>query len=419
MRKTIFFLILSWVPVQIFGDVNYIDITKITDNNELVNSFAFIRGNKQCYDHLIIRWDCETPREEMLEELQGFYKRFSALPVKNEELFLLLGDISSYIYNLSIDDTLYYDKTVGYFKSAQDLNPDDYRVYWFLGRFYATENNRLEAVSRYFQAEKLLPFEHPSAFWDDYAYSMYIANKLSHCIRAMDMAKYFTGNPGRFEQQYGESVNRLIVEADKDQSYAIGDIWTNVIEKSVTFTSRPMGIKIMVDSTWKVSVKPYQDHQSGFGIYPPVIMTKEMKQFSPIIGILIKSANDGDNLNDYISGLISKYKSATRISYMNKYPDMVAYEVKDSTYYPEHGGAHHIVVGIERNAPKYPGLLLEDMAVYSDGSTGEPKNYSHVALKDRFRGRMFYTILLDTSEDIFDESFRVFKRMYDDRIIIE
>jgi hypothetical protein len=419
MKKAIFILVLSCIPTWIFADVNYIDISKITDNNELVNTFAFIRGNKKCYDRIVVIWNCETPKDEMLDRLHIFYNKLSALPAGNEELCLLIGDISGYIYNINCEDTVYYDIAESYYRKALALNPDDYRVNWFMGHFYAGVNNRLDASFRFLEAEKHLPYEHPSAFWNDYADAMYISNKPAHCIRAMDMVKYLDGKPGDFEQQYGPKVYNLIVPVDKDLSYSKDDIWTSVIERSGTFTSRPLGTKILVDSTWKVSVNGYSNHQCGFGIYPTAILSKNQRYFSPGIEIYMEPVNDDVNLNDYINSVTSKYKSVRQISYMNKYSKMVAYEIKDSSAYTDFGGAHYIIVGIERDAPRYPGLLLENMVFSSDGSIGELPYHTLVTQKDRFKGRIFYTIVLNTSEDVFDESYRIFRRMYDDRIIIE
>jgi hypothetical protein len=419
MKKAIVILIMLCIPAWTFADVNYIDISKITDNNELVNTFAFIRGNKKCFDRIVTKWDCETPQDEMLIELHNFYNRLAALPAGNEELCLLIGDVSGYIYNINCEDTVYYDIAESYYRKAQALSPDDYRVYWFMGHFYCGVNQKPEAVSRFLEAEKHLPYEHPSAFWNDYAYSMYISNKPAHCIRAMDMVKFIDGKPGNFEQQYGSSVNKLIVPVDRDMSYSKDDIWSSVIERSGTFISRPLGIKILVDSTWKVSVKGYSNHQCGFGIYLTAIMSKDQRYFSPGIEIYMEPVNDDADLNDYINSETSKYRSVRQISYMNKYSNMVAYEIKDSSAYTDFGGAHYIIVGIERDAPRYPGLLLEDMVLSSDGSIGELPYYAIISQKDRFKGRIFYTIVLNTSEDVFDESYRIFRRIYDDRIIIE
>ena len=45
----LFFLVLN--TVQIFANVNYIDISKISSDKKFVEAFNFIRDNKQYYDH--------------------------------------------------------------------------------------------------------------------------------------------------------------------------------------------------------------------------------------------------------------------------------------------------------------------------------------------------------------------------------
>jgi hypothetical protein len=235
----------------------------------------------------------------------------------------------------------------------------------------------------------------------------------------MDKVKSISGKEGSFEAQLGSTIYKSIVPVDKDKDYSKGDIWTVRKGEKITFTSRPLGIKILIDSLWGLSFSDYQKHQSVFSVTPSPISNKKGKQIEYTVAILFKTANDKDELNDYIDNLISKYPNKTKINFSGKYEKMTAYEIKDKKMYKDIGGAHLYMIGIERNAPKYPGLLLEYPVAMPEGNAGEVSYYNASESKNRFTGKIFYAIILDTAEDIHDKSFEVFKAFFDDQIIIE
>jgi len=133
----------------------------------------------------------------------------------------------------------------------------------------------------------------------------------------------------------------------------------------------------------------------------------------------MKTASDKDKLDDYINNFVSKYPNKTRITFSDKYDKMVAYEIKDKTMYQDIGGGHLYLIGIERNVPKYPGLLLENSTKLPDGNDGQVSYYMASDSKDRFKGKIFYSIMLDSCEDIHNQSFSIFKTLFEQQIIIE
>jgi len=77
------------------------------------------------------------------------------------------------------------------------------------------------------------------------------------------------------------------------------------------------------------------------------------------------------------------------------------------------------MVGIERKVPDYPGLILESPVALSGGEMGKVSYYTASNSKNRFKSRIFYLIMLDTCEDIHEQSFAVFRTLFDKQIIIE
>ncbi len=416
MRNIVTLFTLTLITLQTSANVNYIDIDKITHDSKLITAFNIIKDNTKYYDHWSNQWSYDKPKQDLITQLREQYKSFSTLAT-NEETLLLLGDIAHYLYNM--DDTAYYSIAEKNYLEAIRSNPKDYRAYWFLGYHYALSNVPVLAIDNFIKAEKILPSQQPADFWNDYAWATAVANMPSHCIYAMDKVKSISGKEGSFQQQLGETIYKRITPVDKNQSYGKKDIWTASQGNQIAFTSRPLGIKILVDSTWGVTLNDYQKNQTAFILNPPAIANKKGKEIHYTIAILMKTANDNDKLNDYVSRLISKYPDKKQISFSDKYEKMIAYEIKDKTMYQDIGGGHLYLIGLERNAPKYPGLLLENPVPIPEGNSNEMNYYVASDSKDRFKGRIFYAIILDSCEDIHAQSFAVFKSLFDNQIIIE
>jgi len=417
MKKTIIFLIGTLITINTFANVNFIDLSKISSDSKYETAFNFIKDNQHLYDHWTNQWNYTKPKEELIKNLREHFTIFSAIETKNEELFLLLGDIAHYLYNL--DDTSYYSVAINNYKSAIKINPKDYRPYWFLGFHYALSNVPTHAIDNFLKAQELLTTKQPADFWNEYAWATAVTNMPSHCIYAMDKVKKILGTAGSFEAQLGQTIHKRIVEVDKDKSYKKEDIWTASKGEKTMFIARPLGIKILVDSTWKISIYDYNKHQGAFIINPPTIKNKKGREIHYTVAIMMKSATSEEKLEDYTNSFVSRFPDKNKIAFSDKYDRMIAYEIKDKTMYQDMGGGHLYMVSIERDAPEYPGLLLENPSILPNENSGKVNYYTAQDSKNRFKGKIFYLIMADSSEDIHDQSLAVFKNLFDNQIIIE
>lgn len=399
------------------ANVNFIDITKISNNQELILAYNYIKDNKQFYDHWSEKWTYPIPKRELIKNLQDKYNAFSSLSSTNAELYLLLGDIAHYLYNL--DDTIYFAKAVSYYNNARKTDPEDYRSYWFLGFHYALSNVPLPAINNFFAAEKVLPQHQPAEFWNDYAWTAAVTNMPSHCIYAMDKVKSISGTPGTFEMQLGENIRSKIEPVNKLNSYKKESIWTVKKGKLTTFISRPLGIKLLFDSVWTFFVYDYKKQESAFILNPPAIKDKQGKDIHFTLAIFMHVANKEDKLEDYLQKFIAKFPSKRLVKPGGKYAKMIAWEIEDNTKYKEMGGGRLHIIGVEREAPAYPGLLLENPVDLPTSEPGQVAYYRAANSKDRFKGRILYAFLLDTSYDINEESLTIFNTLVNEQIIIE
>lgn len=417
MKLTLISIIFLFALINAAGNINYINFSKISRDSKYEVAFSTIKANLQYYDHWSNEWNYPISKEELIKMLRRNYSDFSAILPKSAELFLLLGDISHYLYNL--DDTNSYIQAVENYNSAIKTSPTDYRGFWFLGYHYALSNAPDSAIQNFLKAEAFLPSQPPIDFWNNYAWATAVANMPTHCIYAMDKIKSITGSAGNFEIQLGQSIRKRITDLNPDSSYNKEELWTANEGKKTTFISRPLGIKVLIDSVWNLAIYDYSNRQSAFIINPPTLISPKGKEISYTIAILMKVAGKTEKLDDYINNFVSPYPAKNKISFSDKYAGTIAYEIKDKSSYQNMGGAHLYLIGIERKAPEYPGLLFENPAALPKNNTEQPSYYRATEFKNRFKDRIFYAIMLDSCEDIHEQSFSIFRTLFNNQIIIE
>lgn len=405
------------LQTQVKANIHYIDFSKISKDNNLKTQFDKVKDNVQYYNNWTPEWKHETSKEELVTLLEHSYSEFLKIKSSQTELYLLLGTISHYLYNL--DQTEYHKSAIENFDFAVANNQKEYRAYWFLGFHYALSNNPKEAIENLLVAKSLLPKDEPIDFWENFAFATSIANMPSHSIYAMDKARAVKGEMGYFESQLGDNIRKRVKKVDRNESYKKEDIWSAIEGDMMTFICRPLGLKILVDSTWNSSIYDHKNGQSAFLIKPTPLKNKQGRDITYTIAILMQTADSNDNLDSYLNNFVSKYSNKTKVKLTDKYDKMIAFEIKDNTMYKDIGGGHLYMVGIERNTPKYPGLLLESPVSIPKGKSEKLTYYRASESKDRFEGKIFYLIMLDSCEDIHEKSFAIFKEFLDKFLVIE
>jgi tetratricopeptide (TPR) repeat protein len=399
------------------ADVNFIDATKISGKNHAAD-LAFLRTNKEYFDHWTQHWEYGKSRQELRLELRGCYQRYAALPVNNQELDLLLGDIAQYLYNL--EEESYYDKAVSHYERAAKASPQDYRSYWFLGSHYALSNRPDLSVGTFDKARQRLPAKPPGEFWEAYAWAAAAAGMPAHALFALDKARVLLGGSSGLEPVIGQPIRDKTIPADKTQSYPNTELWSaEPTGRLLAFTSRPLGVRLLVDSTWQLQVGGYNAGQSSFLIKPPAVRSAKGNQIGYSIALLTKAPAAEEQLSGYLQQLVGRYADKKQIGFSTRYENLVAYEIRDQAMYPKAGGAHLYVIGLERTAPQYPGLLLEAPAVLPAAADQQVHYYRHSGGLGRFEGRMFYALLLDTCEEIHPQALAQFKALFDRQLVIE
>ncbi|MCL1972095.1 MAG: hypothetical protein FWG57_03795 [Endomicrobia bacterium] len=423
VRKILVLLFFFAMSCNAYADIDYINIKKITKDKELISYFEYLKKNLPYYDHWTMGWNYDIPKEEIILKLKYIYKKFSESD-KNEELFLLLGDIAHYLYNLDAgDENDNYNKiTVDNYDKAIKMTPQDYRGFWFLGKHCSQIPGEylIKGIDNFRIAENLNKDKKPAKFWIDYAYNAILVAMPSHYFYSYDKAKNISKN---VKEPYER--DKIIISLDKDKEYDNTDIWrVNRMNGNTFFTSRPLGMRFILSEeegdAYGLQIFDYRNNSGAFLIHPARIKNKDGKEIGYTILVLAKAVDDKINLQDFTDNdsSISKAKNKKKIHFSEKYDKIISYEIIDKDQYGDIGGAHLYFITVEREYPQYAGLILEIPNI--PDMNGETTSYFRLKPQsDRFTGKIIYTIILDTCEDIHDESLTVFKDFFENKLVIE
>ena len=418
MKKLLALLLFcGWLDAR--AHLEYIRIEKIDVSGQYTGQIDFLLKNKSYCDHWAPSWDYTIKKDSLIRQLKTCYSLFAGLNTDKEESFLLLGEIAHYLYNLEVEE--YYGKAESAYKGAIAEKPDDYRGYWFLAHHYSLSREEDQAVTLFEKVEPMLPPDVPADFWEEYGYAMMLAEMPSHCRMAVDKVKKILGKPGYLEDQLGETIRKNLVDTDPDRAYTMKDLWFVIHKKQgqAAFISRPLGVRLTIDTSWTIQFNDYSKHQSAIILKPQRATAASGKLIGYTIGVLIKSPAAGETLESYVKNISSGQGKVVQTTAPVGYKKCIAYEILNEKMYPDWGGGHMHVIAIEQKEPAYPGLALEEPFPMPEGDKGKVNYYRQSGQKSRLPGRLFYMILLDTCEAIHEESWSVFQQVVNKQLVLE
>ncbi len=413
-------LLLIGVVSYDFAQVVTIEVDKIKDmNGALLDVFASLRANQSYCDHWSPQWNYSISKEKLMHELRSNYSVMMGFDVESVDLQLMMGLTSHFLYNL--DDTLYYNVAIQHFKEAIQLSNDG-RGHWMLGRHFALSGNIEEGFVMMHKASQSLSDKNKTEFWNDYAMVSAMANMPVHAIMGMDQYRDKVGKVSYFETQLGKTMEDRIIKMDPDSNYLKEQIWFLKTTSNIDqYNCNPLGVQFTVDTTCEVIVYDYNQGQNVVLLRPPVIQGKNGKSVGMSVLMLMHPVKkDGQTLDAYMNLISKDLKNKSPRLLETKMGKLKAYEVKDPTLYPEMGGGHMWLVGLEREVPKYPGLIFEIPSQPHPSQNEEGMNFYHpIETIGRFPTKIQYLFLLDTCEEIYEPSMEFFTRFLNERLILE
>lgn len=420
MRYILFLLLTLATATRSPANIQFIHFDKIDPSGRYAPTFKGLLTDLPYFDHWSPKWTYPVGKDSLIRELKTCLHLFAPLRAEKMESGLLLGDIAHYLYNL--DQQNYYDTAEAYYQSAIDAGNTDGRGYWFLGYHYAQSNEPLKGVAAFESARKQVDAGTPAEFWEDYAFAMLLGGMHSHCQYALDELHGRGKQGGAVTQQINISLRASFRPASSDSSYANRDLWQPLSRGATpSFLSRPLGIRMKVDSTWRLGLYGFANRQTAFSFTPPAVTSSKGHSVGFTIVAVVRAPAEGEKLEDFVATLMKKtpgQKDAV-FPFERAFPHGISYSYRDPNIYKENGGAHMHFIGLERVEPQHPGLLLEEQATATPGEPGKLTYYRIAPQKSRFKGRLFYFFLLDTCEDIHPESWAALEHFVTDQLVIE
>jgi hypothetical protein len=145
-------------------------------------------------------------------------------------------------------------------------------------------------------------------------------------------------------------------------------------------------------------------------IIPPIAKGPKGNPIGYTVALVAHTAGEGEKLEDFIASMMKlKGVKDPVFPFANRFSSGISYTIDDKSIYSDRGGAKIHFIGIERDAPQYPGLALEDQAEEINGTPGKLEFRTLSLVRNRFPGRIFYLLVLDTCEDIHAESWKAFQ----------
>jgi tetratricopeptide (TPR) repeat protein len=401
----VLFILLS--PVA-YANINAIDFSKVHFPEKLQNNIDFLKQNDRLYDHWSQQWNYQISKDTVVARLSFLYDQLSAIPDKNEETDLLLGDIAHYLYNL--DQESYYQKAVDNYKNAIAIASNDYRTYWFLANHYSLSAQASTGINTYSTAFKYLPQKPNPHFWADYSVACATAGMISTAYYATHQLSIAEGSRSHMEDDMANIIAHTIRVPPIDTTIVAKDLWSSSGKQDgkIKFVNWVDGTKFMADSLWGMELGDYNNQLSYAVLKPLSIIAKDGQKIDYSILVLAKVAGEGESLEQFLNKFTQKQnnKKPYTFDFCKNTGNCIGIEATNPEVYTNIGGSHTFAIAFERYPPEFPGMKLEEvtqipvkpgMQYYS-----MPRKYGHLNKK------IYYLVLLDTCEYIKDKSLDTF-----------
>jgi hypothetical protein len=249
-------------------------------------------------------------------------------------------------------------------------------------------------------------------FWQEYAFAMQLGGMPAHCRYGLDNFRRLGGS-SMLSKMMDSTLRAKTIQTDPDISHSNQALWQSMRNGAkISFMSRPLGMKIQVDSSWNMGLNGYARRLTAVTIEPDMAVSPKGKKIGYTIGVVVRAAEEGEQLKDFMTSMMKMGgdKDAA-FPFGDIYPGGLSYTLKSDKFYSDRGGARIHYIGIERSSPTYPGLSLEDQASELGGEPGKMNFYTQGIIRMRMPGKIFYFFILDTCNDIHQESWDTFQRL--------
>jgi hypothetical protein len=365
-------------------------------------------------------WDFAIAKDEVIKKVKDTLARTDGYLKENlssDDVWLFKALLEQYLYNLDL--TLYGEQII---KDASDIRamfPTDYRPVWLLAWHDAKAGRIAESIENYgevlarFSPEGLSPY-----FWVDYAEAAYLAGMPIHSREALERAGKLLGKDFITAHGLYKAVSGLLVDPVPNLPMSADDTYVAIKRgDGYGILSHLFGMWIPTGPDWKVNRGGTKDNNSAIALGLAPLQNKVGRNIFYSI-VILSSAYNNMSFEQYAKQNPVKGATLSRIPDLLQGAEQQAYEWKNPDLYKQIGGGHGICVFVERHEPNVRGLSIEEPSYAMEAQASKPVGGSGASGAQFFRfkkiirrypGDIFYTIILDTSEDIFEQSRQEFK----------
>lgn len=398
------------VPPALAGYLNTIDPSRLP--KEAIPILSQLGELEPYVEQWQQAWTFTRPKDQMKDTIKELYSISSKLVEKNPdngELLLLLGIMGFYGHNIDLGG--YSQHADMYFSSARKLLTTDYRPLWLLGMHLSKSTRCLEGMRILLEAESKYSIREPM-FWEDYAAAAYFASMPKHVLMALDKVGEISGKKSKLEDSLGNTVRASTKTPKPGDRIEAGDLWQSILgDGSVTIMSYPFGYKFAIPRNREgdLQLTNFDGRFAALKVRLTPRMGSSGAKYIPTVQVMAFIAPEGEALGSFSKRFLSKtakwqkYDAALGLGEVSQLGE-------SAQFYKDDGGAKVLMIAFERKTPNISGLLLEEPRD-SPKSMEPSKFYRFSNYYERFKGRLFYQIWLETPARFYDQSLEEFKEI--------
>lgn len=392
------------------GDRSAIDVTALPGDPAVRQAWADALAQEPYASSWSPEWKHQVPKEAVARVLAASLAtlRRAAESDDRTELLLAVGLTARYAHNVDVDGAA--DVGFDALKKAAARPGNDPRPEWFLGMSLCVTTSNQEAMAHLQAAEaragrKALPAD----YWRQVLFCAGVSGMPAHAVRAgRELDRQGLATP--LDKDMAGRARKLLEDPDPATEIPRDKAWglTSIGGKEA-LASRTCGFAFELDPKREWSALPVKNGtcvaHGSLGSFPG-----KRGIVIPSVLIMARPAREGETADAFASSL--EYL-ADRVAVDGfPCPSQVcrSFEVRHPEAYAPEGGGVVVAVIFEREEPETRGLALESARPPRPDALGKVQYFRPLPRLVRFRGRLFYLVLLDTAKSVAESAEADYRR---------
>jgi tetratricopeptide (TPR) repeat protein len=385
-----------------------IDFSKFPADSELRRDITALFEKEKMFRIWIADdlWKFDVTKDQVAESVLSVFTRVDQAVIDGWtgiDLRLYRAMLMHYLYNLEQEG--YHQDIVASLEELKKEFPRDYRPYWILGIHYSQAALPLDAIKEYENVIGKIPEDKISPFlWDDYAAAASAAGMPIRAVAAFETAARLRGESLPESNGYYMAIKKKLKKPEDAVDLKEADItvWEEAGDDYEVY-SRPFGIRFPLRSAWKIKTALSQNSSYTLAAKSENITSVKGNTITYSL-LLLCQAKPTKDYEYFKSGFMKSGGTMKKASLEDIDPRWEVFEAWDPSLYKNIGGMHGYIAFLRATEPKLMGFKLERPRSPPKSGVGGVYYYPLKDVLLRYGGEIYYTVLLDTCEEIFQKS---------------